>query len=196
MLHRSPIDVDTPLAKRLSALGTLGLMAVLLAPSQAWAQGGQGQRETLMEYRQVNQQLRKLQQRTLRQDSSLQARQQELTQFILSEMRSLDDSTAARVDRLETLQSDLQAAGQQQDTTGARSAMKEMRKIQQALRPARRKILKRPDVQKRVKSFQKTVQERMREMSPEADSLIQLRDSLRRELQGGMGGSGGSGGGL
>lgn len=191
MFHRSSIDRESSSTGRWSVLGALALILAVAAPSQAWAQGGQGQRQTMMEYRQVNKQLQDLQQRAIKQDSSLRARQQQLAQFIRDELRSLDDSTAARVDRLEQLQSDLRTASQQQDTAGARSAMKEMRNLQRSLVPARKKIMKRPGVRKRIKQFQQAVRERMTEMSPQADSLIQVRDSLRRELQGGMGGPGG-----
>lgn len=194
MPDRSSLDLDSHRTGRRGLLGALALLLALTVPSAAPAQGGQGQRQTLMELQQVNQQLTKIRRRAL-QDSSLRARQQKVTQFILSELRSLDDSTAARVDRLEKLQADLRTAQQERDTAGARTAVKELRKLQQALQPARKEIMQRPKVRKRIESFQQAVRARMREISPKADSLLQVRDSLRRQLQGGAGGAGGSGGG-
>lgn len=181
---------------RWSVLGSLVLLLAVTAPSAVWAQGGGGQRQTLMELRQVNQQLSKIRQQAL-QDSALQARRQELTSYIKEQMRGLDEATANQVDRMDSLQSDLQAAQQAQDTAGARAAVKELRKLQKAIGPARKKVMKRPEVMKRIKSFQQDVQERMREINPKTDSLLKRAAQIRAKLQGSMGsgGPGGSGGG-
>lgn len=143
-----------------------------------------------MELRQAQQQLNKIQKRAM-QDSALQAQQQQVFEYVLSEMRSLDDSTAARVERLTTLQKELQSAQQQQDTSAARSAVKELKKLQRALGPAQKKVMMRPAVQKRMKAFQQALRERMSEIDPRADSLRNVVDSISSELQGGMGGPGG-----
>ncbi|MFB6241107.1 MAG: hypothetical protein ABEJ46_06085 [Gemmatimonadota bacterium] len=176
-------------------LGSLVLLLAVTAPSALWAQGGGGQRQTLMELRKVNRQLNKIRQQAL-QDSALQARREELTSYIKEQMRALDDSTAARVDRMDSLQADLETAQQAQDTAGARAAVKELRKLQKALGPARKKVMSRPEVRKRIKSFQQAVRQRMREINPKADSLLKRAAKLRAKLQGGMGsgGPGGSGG--
>lgn len=198
MFHRSSIDVDSSRTGSRGLLGALVLLLVLTIAPAVQAQGGgmgQGQRESLMELRQINQQLSKIRRQAL-QDSALQARQQKLTQMIMSEMKTLDDSTAAKVERMSTLQEDLRAAQQEQDTTGARTAVKELRKLSKALGPARKKVLKRPEIQKRVKAFQKALQAKMSEINPKADSLRSVADSITRQLRGSMGGGpGGSGGG-
>lgn len=202
MFHRSSADVDSSRTASRGLLGALVLLLALAVPPAVQAQGGmgQGQRQSLMKLRQVNQQLAKIRRQAM-QDSALQARQQKLTQLILSEMRSLDDSTAARVDRMTTLREDLRTAQQEQDTASARTAIKELRKISKSLTPARKKVLKRPEIQKRVKVFQKALRAEMSEINPNVDSLRAVADSLSRQLRGGMGGgpggpgsSGGSGG--
>lgn len=202
MFHRSSADVDSSRTASRGLLGALVLLLALAVPPAVQAQGGmgQGQRQSLMKLRQVNQQLAKIRRQAM-QDSALQARQQKLTQLILSEMRSLDDSTAARVDRMTTLREDLRTAQQEQDTASARTAIKELRKISKSLTPARKKVLQRPEIQKRVKVFQKALRAEMSEVNPNVDSLRAVADSLSRQLRGGMGGgpggpggSGGSGG--
>lgn len=185
-------DIASPRSARWSVLGPLALLLAVTAPSALWAQGG-GQRQALMELRKVNKQLSEIRQQAL-QDSALQARRRELTGHIKSEMRALADSTASRVDRMDSLQSDLQTAQEEQDTAGAQTAVRELRKLQKALGPARKEVMKRPEVMKRVKSFQQAVRERMREINPKTDSLLKRAAEIRAQLQGGPG-TGGSGGG-
>lgn len=174
----------------------LAVAAVLAAPSAALAQGGQGQggqAQTLRELQRVSQQLQKIRKQAM-QDSALRAQRDELTAYIRSELRSLSDSTAARVDSMMTLQKDLRAAQQSQDTAGARSAVKDLKRLQKAISGARKQVMGQPDVQKRLKAYRQAVRARMREVSPKADSLLDLADSLQAELRGGAGGAGGSGG--
>lgn len=192
MFHRTSVDADSSRSGRTGVLGMLALILALTAPSAVQAQGGQGQdqRQSLMKLREVNQQLSKIRQRAM-QDSALQARQQKLTQFVLSEMKTLDDSTAARVERMSALEEQLRAAQKQQDTASARNTMKEMKKLQQALGPAQKKVMKRPAVRKRVKAFRKALQAKMREIDPRADSLQAVFDSLSSQMRGGPGGPGG-----
>lgn len=191
MFHRSSNRADSRLWGHRGLLGALVLALALTVPPALQAQGGQGQqKETLMELRQANQQLNKIRKRAM-QDSALLAQRQEVFDYVLSEMRSLDDSTAARVDRLTTLQEELQTAQQEQDTAAARGAVKELKKLQRALGPAQKKVMKRPAVQKRMKAFQQSLQEQMSEIDPRADSLQSVVDSLSSQLQGGMGGPGG-----
>ncbi len=191
MFHRSSNRADSRLRGHRGLLGALVLALALTVPPALQAQGGQGQqKETLMELRQANQQLNKIRKRAM-QDSALLAQRQEVFDYVLSEMRSLDDSTAARVDRLTTLQEELQTAQQEQDTAAARGAVKELKKLQRALGPAQKKVMKRPAVQKRMKAFQQALQEQMSEIDPRADSLRNVVDSISSQLQGGMGGPGG-----
>lgn len=171
--------------------------ATLAAPSPLSAQGGgQGQQgQMLKELREINRQLQPIRRKALK-DSAVRAQQQELTAYIRSEMKSVDDSTAARVDRMVELESELRSARQAQDTAGFRAAMREMKKLNRATRPARKKVMSRPEVQKRIQAFREALRSKMRELSPKADSLMKRADSIQAELSGGMGGgsSGGSGG--
>lgn len=171
----------------------LAVAAVLAAPSAALSQGGQGQggqAQTLRELQRVSQQLQKIRKQAM-QDSALRAQRDELTAYIRSELKSLSDSTAARVDSMMTLQKDLRAAQQSRDTAGARSAVKDLKRLQKAISGARKQVMGQPDVQKRLEAYRQAVRARMREMSPKADSLLELADSLQAELRGGAGGSGG-----
>lgn len=173
----------------------LAAAATLVAPTALPAQGGgQGQGEMLRELREINRQLQPVRRKALR-DSSIRAQQKELTGYIRSEMKSVDDSTAARVDRMMKLQGELRSALQAQDTAGVRSARKELKELQRATRPARKKVMSRPEVQKRIKSFRQAVRAKMREISPKADSLMKRADAIEAKLRGGMGGGMGGGGG-
>lgn len=185
MSHVSLDQVADRLSGRWRIAGSLLLLLALIAPSTAQAQGGQQQ--ALQEWRQIRQQLSQIRQRAL-QDSALQARQQKLVEYIRSEMRSVDDPTAARVDSMVTLQEDLRAAQQGQDTAGAMAAARELKRLQKAVGPARKKVMSQPEVQKRIKAFQKALRATMREINPKTDSLQKRAAEIRAQLQGGSGG--------
>lgn len=191
MLDRVLSDGSSRWTRLARLAGLLAVTAALAAPSAVRAQeGGEGQGQTLRELRQISQQLQTVRKQAL-QDSALRVQRKELTAYLRSEMKSLDDSTSARVDRMMELQDTLVAAQQARDTAGARSAMRELKKLQRATMPARKKVMMRPEVQKRIKAFQEAVRAKMREISPQADSLLDRADSLQAELRGGMGGASG-----
>lgn len=182
--------LDRTRSDSVRAVPCLVLMLTLAVPSAVWAQGGQDQRKILREYQEVNRQLQGIRQQAL-QDSALTVRRQKLTAYIRSEMKALDDSTAAQVERMMKLREDLQAAQQAQDTAGARSAVRELKKLQRATASARKEVMQRPEIQKRIKAFREALRAEMREVNPRADSLLRRADSLEAELRGGPGGAGG-----
>lgn len=165
----------------------LAVTATLAVPSAVWAQSGGGQGEMLRELRDISNQLQTIRRQAL-EDSALRAQRQQLTAHIRSEMKSVDDSTAARVDRMMKLQDELRAAQQAQDTAGARSAARELKQLQKATRQARKTVMARPEVRERIQAFREAVRAEMREISPKADSLIERADSIEAELRSGMGG--------
>lgn len=187
MSHDSLDRFDFRPSGRWHVAGALLLVATIVAPSAVQAQGGQ--QKLLAEWRQVRQQLNQIRQQAL-QDSALQAQRQQLLQTIRSEMRAMDDSTAARVDSIVTLEKDLMSARQQQDTTGAMQAARQLKQLQKSVRPMRKQVMKRPKIQKRLMAFRKAVQARMSEIDPKTDSLRKRAAQIRAQLQGGSGGGG------
>lgn len=192
MFHATLDRLDSPDLRRSRVAGSLFLLLALVVPSTVQAQGGQQQ--AMQEWRQVRKQLNQIRAQAL-QDSAIQARREKLNSYIRSEMRGIDDSTAARIDRITSLQEDLRTAQKQQDTAAAMQAAREIKKLGKAVAPARNKVMKRPEVQKRLKAFQRALRERMREVDSRTDSLLNRAATLRAKLQGGAGGAGGGGGG-
>lgn len=167
---------------------------VLPAPQQGQqGQQGQQQQQAIAEYRQVSQRLQQIRQRAM-QDSGLRARRDSLVQAVRDRMRDQSDTTAARMDRMDELGQEMQAAREAQDTTRMQEIQGEARSLNRALRAAQEQVMQDPDVRQRVEAFQEAVRDEMREVEPSADSLLSLADSLRALLQQQMGSGPGPGG--
>lgn len=172
------------------------LLLTLLAPESAAAQAGtdsarqrKERRQVMIELRRVNRQLTKIRRRALR-DSSLLPKRDSLRRLVRRRMRAVDDTTAARVDRVAAAEDSLRQAERTGDTALARSAMEELRELEQLLRGARSEAMRQPVVRKRLQSFQEALLETMHRIDRRTDSLSTVRDSLMEELSGGTGGSG------
>lgn len=200
--HR--LDLRRALASGVCA----GLLTLLVAAAPAAAQGGgqgQGQMSEMQQLRQqiqkIDQQLRKIRQQAL-QDSALQAKQLELQEMIGSAAREADPQYKKKEDRLNEIQKKMQKAQQNQDTAQMRSLMMEGQKLQRDVSRTQRKVVQRDSIDAEIQAFQEQMQKKMVEIDPQAEELLDRRDSLvqkYRAARGGMGqgqqGGGGGGGG-
>lgn len=179
---------------RVGLPGVLALAAVLLLPSVLPAQQGEPtQRQLITQLQQINKQLQPIRQRAL-QDSALQTRRDSLVERVRARMKAQSDTTASQVERAEELQAEMREAQQAQDTARAKQIQSELQGLSRALTAARKKAMQAPEVQERLQAFQQAVRAKMREISPNADSLLSRADSLRSLLRERMGGGGGPGG--
>lgn len=175
------------------------LLLTVLAPEPAAAQAGtdsadaarqrKERRQVMIELRRVNRQLTKIRRRALR-DSSLLPKRDSLRRLVRRRMRAMDDTTAARVDRVAAAEDSLRRAERTGETALGRSAMEELRELEELLRGARSEAMRQPAVRKRLQSFQEALLETMRRIDRRTDSLSAVRDSLMEELRGGTGASG------
>lgn len=138
--------------------------------------------EVLKQLRRVNRQLTEIRRRAL-QDSAVIAKRESLRRSIRRSMRSMGDSIAARLERMEAAEERLRQARDAGDSTGARSALEQLRELDRALHDAREKATERAAVRKRVEAFREALTETMRRLSPRADTLFSVRDSLMRMLR-------------
>lgn len=203
------LDRPMPRLTRLSGV-CAGLAALLLAAAPAAAQQGGGQQQGQMqqeaqqlrqEIQQINQQLRQVQQQAL-QDSALQARQLELQEMIGAAARDEDPEYSEKEDRLNEIQREMQQAQQEQDTTQLRSLMMEGQQLRQDVNQTQQQIIQRDSIQQQIETFQDRMEQKMIEIDPEAEQLLERRDSLVSEFrqatgqgQGGQQPSGDDGGG-
>lgn len=158
--------------------------------------GGQG--GAMMEMRQLQKQLSSISEQAM-QDTALQQQLQEVRDLINRTVRDISPEAAQTMDRMDSIRGQLQTAQTQGDTARLRSLIMEAQKLQQALQKYEAKAMQQEDVAAAVKEFQNALREQMREVNPDADSLMDRADSLRQEMQnqaqGMLGGSDTSGGG-
>lgn len=164
--------------------------------SSASAQGlpsASGQSGAMMEMRQLQKQLSSISEQAM-QDTALQQQLQEVRDLINQTVRDMSPEAAQTMDRMDSIRGQLQTAQTQGDTARLRSLIMEAQKLQQALQKYEAKAMQEEDVAAAVKEFQNALRERMREVNPDADSLMDRADSLREEMQnqaqGMLGGSG------
>lgn len=143
--------------------------------------GGQGG-GVMTEMRQLNKQLRSIQQQAM-QDSALQQRAQELQDLIDQTMREMSPRAGEQLERMDSLRGQLQTAQAQKDTARLRSLIMEAQKLQRALQKLRSKAMQEEEVAAALKEFRKDLRAEMREVNPAADSLMERADSLQKEMQ-------------
>lgn len=189
------MNVDRPSTRRFLASGACaGLLALLVTAAPAVAQGGgqgQGQmseaQQLRQEIQQVNQQLQKIQQQAL-QDSTLQAEQLELQELIGSAARQEDPEYQKKEDRLNELQKKMQQAQQNQDTAQMRSLMMEGQKLRRDVRQTQQQVTQRDSIDAAIQEFREQMEQKMVEIDPKAEELLERRDSLVQQFQEARGG--------
>lgn len=150
-------------------------------------------REAMMEFQRVQKQLRSVQQQAL-EDSSLKRRMQGLQSLIDSTVRAMSDRAGRQMGRLDSLRGRIEVARSESDSARLRSLVREARKLQRSLQKVRSKAMRHEDVAPVLEEFRTAVREKMRQIEPGTDSLMERADSLRRRMQrrrqGGNGGVG------
>lgn len=156
--------------------------------------GGAGRRGAIMELRRIQKQLRGLRDKAL-EDTALDRQLQELRTMIDQAMREMSPEAGKRIDRLDSIRGELESARAEGDTARLRSLVREGRKLRQALQSVRSKAMQREEVSAALEDFRSALRERMREVDPSADSLMDRMDTLqqqmRSQMQQGVGGGGG-----
>jgi len=142
--------------------------------------GGQG--GAMMEMRQLQKQLSSISEQAM-QDTALQQQLQEVRDLINQTVRDMSPEAARTMDRMDSIRGQLQTAQTQGDTARLRSLIMEAQKLQGALQKYEAKAMQQEDVAAAVKEFQNALREQMREVNPDADSLMDRADSLRQEMQ-------------
>lgn len=154
--------------------------------------GGQG---AMMELQRVRKELSAISEEAM-QDSALQRQLEELRALIDETMREMSPRAGKQMDRMDTLRGQVQTAQSQGDTARLRELMTEAQGLQRSLQKIRNKAMRQEEVAATLKDFRAALQEKMREIDPAADSLMDRADSLQQEMQsqaqGMMGGGAGS----
>lgn len=136
----------------------------------------------MMEMKRLNKQLNSIRQQAM-QDSSLQRQAQELQTMIDAAIREMSPQAGQQLDRMDSIRGQLQTAQSQGDTAQLRSLIMEAQKLNRALQKLRQRAMQQDEIAQAIKEFRKDLEARMREVNPQADSLMDRADSLRTEMQ-------------
>lgn len=173
-----------------TALGLAILVGAAPAQAQESEQGQQGQQmqqfqkmqKLQQELRSVRKQLRGIRQKAL-QDSAIEEQRMALSQTVRGAMSQLDPNYTAKEDTLNALQRRLKQAQQNQDTAQLRSLMSRGRKVQQQVRRLRDSVTQRDSIAEQIDVFRDNLIQKMTEIDPQAEQLIQRRDSIMKQLR-------------
>lgn len=162
--------------------GSNGASSSDTASTEATARAGSSQDSLRAQLKRVEKKLNAISQRAM-QDTALQREREEVLKLYREAIREVSDPAARRLARLDTVESELEAARAEGDTARMRSLLRERQELEVGLKRARETAMDREAVQKSLKEYQNRVRDRMRQLDPAADSLLRLADSLQERLR-------------
>lgn len=151
-------------------------------PARGMPAAGSEASGTMMELRQVRKELSSISQRAM-EDSALRRRLEDIRAMIDEAMREMSPRAGEQMERMDSIRSQAQAAQTEGDTARLRSLMMEAQKLQRSLKKLRSKAMQQEDVAAALEEFQSALREKMRQIDPGADSLMERADSLQKEMQ-------------
>lgn len=182
------------LAGRVAGIAAAFGLALLVGAAPVHAQQGeQGQQNPQMqqfqqmqqmqqELQTIQQQLQGIQQQAF-EDTTIQRKRIELGETVRSAMTELDPDAVAKEDTLNSIQRQLQEAQQSQDTAQVRGLMSRGRQVSQELNQLRDSVMQRDSIADAAEQLREELIEKMVEIDPEAEELIEQRDSIMEELR-------------
>lgn len=138
-------------------------------------------REAFTELQQIQSELAPIQQAAL-QDPAIQSAQQALGAQLQEAMLEVDPRTPDHIAQLEALAAEAQTAQAEQDQQRFAEILAEAQQIERDLQSAQTAALQDPAIQPQVEGFQAQLQEKMVEVDPEAERLIQRAEELDQRL--------------
>lgn len=137
--------------------------------------------ELITEIQQLQEQLQPIQEEAF-QDPEIQAAQQALGAEIQEAMVEVDPATPQRMERLQELMVQAQAAQAAQDQEAMTEIVTEARGLEQELQAAQAAVLQSSEIAPQVEAFEAKLLERMIEVDPEAESMIERAQELDARL--------------
>lgn len=165
-------------------------LALLAAPAGLLAQQSGGidpaqlppeARELIVELQQVQSGLGSIQEKALA-DPALQQARSALNAQIQVAMTQADPAVPERMERLQTLMGEAQAAQAEQDEARMAEIVAEAREIEQQLQKAQTEAIQRPEIAPQLRGFQAKLLEKMVEVDPTAQTMIERLQELDARL--------------
>lgn len=153
-------------------------------------EGMQEQMALMGELQSINQQLIPIRDEALS-NPEMQARQEELQSDVDAAMREINPEFPAMQADFDSLRAELGVAQEGGEEAEVQSLVTEMRTLQGAMQETQTEAIEREDIAAAIETFRDELYERMRELDPRADSLINRAEELNAELEEMTGGGGG-----
>ena len=168
-------------ATLVAALAATAVPATLHAQDEGDAAAEQGQ-NLVAELQQIQGQLMQIREKAM-EDPNLQERQAVLQDRITSAMKDADPEVEAKMERVNEIQQEMREAQQAGEQEQVGTLMQEAQRLQQELQQTQSRVMQQEGVEKAVDEFREQLFDRMREIDPEADGLIERAQEIQAELQ-------------
>lgn len=143
------------------------------------------QQQLMAEARQIQTRLAQVQTEVLA-DPELKERQEEIGSRIETAMIEADPGLEDSMARVQELQQQMAQAQQAGNTAQLQQMVAEARQIESRYQQAQAQALEDPDLAQSVEAFNERVRERMLEVEPETEQLIERLQTLQQQLQASM----------
>lgn len=141
----------------------------------------QEQMALMAELRSIDETLQPIRERAL-QDPEVQAQRNRLVEHVQEAMSEIDPETTGNMARFDSLRVEFgaaQRAGEQERLQGLAT---ELRSLQASLQRTQGAALEQEDVAEALDAFREDLHDQMRQIDPQADSLLDRADELRDRL--------------
>lgn len=161
--------------------------ALMVAPVTADAQSQPAPsvpdsvQQMMMEFQQLQQQLGQIQQQALAQDASLKEKQDAVQETVEQAMQEMAPGIEQKIDRLEALPAEIQAA--QGDQATMQALLAEGQALQQEVQAAQAEAVQREDVAREIEYFRAELLAGMSAVEPTTPQLVSRLEALAERLQ-------------
>ncbi len=149
--------------------------------------------EMIAEWQQIGQQLSGLQQRVM-ESPEISAERLRIESLMKDAMIAADPTAADKLDRLDEIQAQIQSGALAGDQAAAQALFQEGQQIQGGMREIQAAAMAQEDVKAAAEAFQASVLAGMKELDPNAETMMARADSLGAILRAAQGPAGGPGG--
>lgn len=168
-----------------NSIPTLIALAVLVAPPAARAQTAAPPpelQEWLEEVQQLQARLEPIHQAAL-QDPAIQEEQEKVSAAVIAAMTDADPTISGKLERLQALAAEAQAAQANGDQERLVELSAEAQVLQPEIEEAQSQALSRPEIETQIETFRENLHQRMAQIDPEAQGLIERLQELERRIR-------------
>lgn len=193
MLHdRHRIDVrrtlrGLTLVLGLAALGTLP-MSGQETQEEASPETEQSRQELMQEFNELRQELTQIRQQAM-EDPELQRMRDSLNRSIAVAAEEVEPGSKEKLERLEEIQTEIQAAREEGDQEEMQSLIQELQTLREEVAAATRQVLSREEIRAQYRAFEEATLARMEEIDPRTTELVSRVEEIQARLQGGAPGT-------